>query len=396
MGARKEQESPSLPEGLVDAAGMKYLAQRPSFVRLAKRVALKGFTLTRDQYRLLMIDVKSLESLLKLTKVDREAFDVQKYTVNKWGKDNWQVKAHLKPKPKPGETPIQPAVPRTFPTRSSFPGNTGVDKLVLPDMHFGFYRTPTGECIPTHDERAISIYLSVAYEYQPSTIVILGDLIDLPTLGKWVQGGEFNQLVDYAKQAAYEFLAALRDACPNARIVYVEGNHEKRLREYMRRLAPELANVTRAGETDPVLSITNLLRLRDLGVEYIGEYGEHFWFDPRTPQATRVLHGELIGSSGGLTVAKMLVKYPRVNSMCGHVHRAELAFVTEHLDNGDYETYWAMSPGTGARLDGVVPGERYPDWQNAFGLVWKGNHPSVHVIQNGEVHIAGRTIKVQE
>src|SRR5690606_3960263 len=124
---------------------------------------------------------------------------------------------------------------------------------------------------------------------------------DLPTLGKFENDPTFAGMVQYAVDAASAFLAALRSACPNSRIALIEGNHEARLKTNLRKFAPELVHVTRPGDKYPAMSVENVLRVDDLDVEYIGEYGTHTWID-----GIRSVHGEKYGSNGGATVSKML------------------------------------------------------------------------------------------
>jgi hypothetical protein len=57
--------------------------------------------------------------------------------------------------------------------------------VVLPDMQIGYYRTGDGTLAPTHDEAAISIALKVIRDAKPNRIVMVGDNLDLPELGKY-------------------------------------------------------------------------------------------------------------------------------------------------------------------------------------------------------------------
>lgn len=381
----------SLPPGMIEAAGIKYLRKRPSFVQLSKRLAKKGFALTDAQYKLLMLDVRSLEDLLALSSVDESVMAVQKLRVNNYA-GYWQVRADLLPKTRPEALP-KPPDPVAFYYTDEVPEWSGMEALIIPDIHFGYYMTEAGTCKPTHDESCVAIYLAVARLYQPKVIVVEGDLFDFPTLStKFASDPVFMQLLNYVIRSGYLFLAALRAACPNARIVYIEGNHEKRLREYVKRLAPELLHLKREGDDQPMLSVPYLLRLGELGVEYVGPYGEHVWFPEFD---ARGLHGEKYGSSGGETVAKMLKEYPGENSFCGHVHRCEHAMKTSMI-GGVRRVHWAIACGTGALIDGTVPGPKYADWQNGFGAIWQRNRASVHEIVDGAVVIAGRVITVNE
>lgn len=392
MGRRAAEET--LPDGLVDAIGGEaYLRNRPSFVRLAARCQkLAGHKLTRAQYGLLRLPVRKLKTLLKLTDTNTEQFEVVHQTVNAWGDGNWQVKAQLKPKK--GQAPeLVPATPVAYAVSSTKPRSTAMQVLAIPDMHFGYF-DPGGSVLESlHDERCAAVMLAIAREYQPATIVVLGDLLDLAPFSRFVVDPRYTRVSQHAIQAAYGFLAGLRAAAPRAKIVMLEGNHEARIAKHLSQQAPEVVGLTRAeneGETGvPVLSVPYLLRLEDLRIDYVGPYGRSWWWD-----GVRYMHGELIGSSGGLTAAKLLAAYHEP-VVCGHVHRAELAWRTTASADG-VRHHWAMSCGTGARLDGVVPGHAHPDWQHAIGVVWFGCQPGVYVIRDGVCSLDGRLFAAEE
>jgi predicted phosphodiesterase len=351
-------ESPFSLRELREALGDSFLSNRPSFKRCKGRAAKKGVDLERADYDALMADIRRLRALLKEADVDETEFEVERYTVNSWSPGNFQVKAHLRRRTvdaRVSPPPVRDYVSTVGRAAGRF------DELFIPDIHFGFTCTtivgedgvPLLDWQTIHDPSAVAVALAVAEHWQPRTIVILGDLLDLPGLGKWDTSPAQRHQTLSAFQAARQFLADLRAACPASRIVLLEGNHEKRLRDYMCRNASEMLWAT---------SVEGLLGCDEFRVEYVGPYMARHHLDERT-WAT---HGYLIGRTGGESAAKMLKEHPTVNTIFGHTHRAELAFHTTWCSEGQ-RTVFSMGCGTLARLDNAVPGSMFSNWQQALG-----------------------------
>jgi len=158
-----------------------------------------------------------------------------------------------------------------------------------------------------------------------------------------------------------------------------------------------------APETWPVLSVPYLLRLDELGVEYIGGYPAGiYWLNDRLA----CIHGSKVRSSG--STAALVVDDERVSTIFGHVHRIELAYKTRRVRAGA-RTSLAASPGTLARIDGAVPstkgstdplGRPVPaveNWQQGVGVVTyeDGDRPfalELVPIFDGQVTFRGETL----
>ena len=404
MSKRSGAVEDSIPCGMLEAlgagnadAGLRYLTARPSYARVLRKLEVNGWEggLTRGQYALLYQPIKTLRTLQKQTQIDTTGLEYVGQDINAWSQTpggQIQVKARYVAKKPPGPE-LVPATPVAFAVTATRPKRSGMSVLAIPDMHFGFAELKPGKLETLHDERAAAVMLAIARECQPETIVVLGDLLDLAPFSRFVVDPRYTRVSQHAIQAAYAFLASLRDACPRAKIVMLEGNHEARISKHLSQQAPELVGLTlpeNQGERNrPLLSLPYLLRLDELKIQYVGPYGTHWWHE-----GVRYMHGELIGNAGGLTAAKLLSAYPEP-VICGHVHRAELAFRTHATADGPRQV-WAMSCGTGARIDGIVPGHAHPDWQHAVGVVWFGGHPGIVVIRDGMCSIDGRLFSAEK
>lgn len=168
--------------------------------------------------------------------------------------------------------------------------------VVLPDPQIGFrYYEDTGEYDPFHDEQAIDVALQIVADLQPDLIIWLGDFLDLPEFGKYSQEPAFARCTQRAIDYGHELLARTRALAPRAVIRLLEGNHDARLQLMIARNAMAAADLHRAGDNWPVLSVPALLRLDELRVEYIGGYpsGET-WINDRL----KCIHGTIVRSGG--------------------------------------------------------------------------------------------------
>jgi hypothetical protein len=81
---------------------------------------------------------------------------------------------------------VQPGPSVKLPTRktSQVPADGSVC-VVLPDMQIGYYRGADGVLVPTHDESALAAALAVTAAAKPDLVVLVGDNLDLPEMGKY-------------------------------------------------------------------------------------------------------------------------------------------------------------------------------------------------------------------
>ena len=242
---------------------------------------------------------------------------------------------------------------------------------------------------PSHDPNAIRCAVEVAKAVQPDQIIQLGDLLDLaPWSIKWPRPPKTMSTTQPALQAAHDFLADLREACPNSTIQVIEGNHEERIQRALVALLGEAVDLTPIGSTNAAMSIPTLLSLDSLGVEYLPGYPHaQVWVGD-----TQVHHGKVVGAGGGTTASKIL-KATSHSQMYGHIHRIELAS-RSITDKDGKRIVWAGSPGTLARTDGTVPGSDPDcDWQQGLILLHVGEDgaatPELIPIRDGRVAFRG-------
>lgn len=249
--------------------------------------------------------------------------------------------------------------------------------VIVPDAQIGYYRGRDGTLEPTHDEKAIQIALELIREIGPSTVVCVGDNLDLPEMGKYLTTPAYQQTTQAAIDRATTLCAQLREAAPRAEIVWLAGNHEERMPKYLLTNAAAAYGLRKGNipESWPVLTVPYLCRMEEYGVEYRPGYpAGDYWINEKL----RVIHGDRVKSSG--STAHIYLNQEKTSVIYGHIHRIETAFKTREDFDGP-RTIMAASPGCLARIDGAVPSTRggvdldgrplvrYENWQQGVAVV---------------------------
>lgn len=316
---------------------------------------------------------QSLDDLVERAGIDLDQYRIQRWRANTWTTatregllENWQVRADLEPRL--AEVPVPPpwgALPRAQPDPDA--GARGLTRvLVVPDLQVGYRWSHKRDVLePMHDRRCMDLYLQLARRRKPDVVVLVGDNVDFaPMSTKFDRPDNLRGTSQPSVWALAYWLRELRQAAPAARIVYMEGNHERRLRDVQLGDASELQGLAAYGDRAPLVTVERMLGLDALDVEYHGPYGETMWLD----DSLAVLHGVRVSARPGATSAAVLSDY-RHSAVYGHIHRVEQVSATIPGPGGQIPIA-AGSPGCGCRIDGAVPGHPgTPDWQQGWGFV---------------------------
>lgn len=322
-----------------------------------------------------------------------------------------QLKATKKHKPTEDSSPLWPVVHPADPVSVVVPESdfNGAGKsrpgyqlsLKCADTQIGF-RKFEDTLEPFHDQQAMDLFTKVALHYQPDSIVILGDFLDLPSQGRFAQEAAFANTTQLALNAAHAWLATLRAACPDTIIIIIEGNHDARMQRFIETNALAAFGLKQANLPDswPVMSLPSLLRLDDLNIQYVDAYPAATYWDNAL---TRNIHGTKANSKGS-TTSQYVHELPHVNTWAGHTHRVEVTYRTVLGAYGEAVESYSANPGALCRTDGAVPsvnGSQHSNgtsakivepWQQGLGFLWHNeteSHPEVYRIQNGSVVING-------
>lgn len=182
--------------------------------------------------------------------------------------------------------------------------------------------------LPYHDSSALNLAVERLHYEQVDAIVLAGDLIDcyqLSDFEKDPRERSFKYEIDTVKA----FLQEMRTRFPKARIIYIEGNHEQRFDRYIRKHAPALLDI----ET---ITFTELLKLKDFGVEYVG--------NKRVTHLGKlnIVHGHEFGKSvfSPVNPARGFYMRAKANVIGGHHHQT-----SEHAENditGSITCAWSV------------------------------------------------------
>lgn len=277
--------------------------------------------------------------------------------------------------------------------------------VILPDPQIGYRFDPkTGTLDPFHDEDAMNIALQMIQDIRPDKIVNLGDFLDLPQYSKYPQEPLFAHTTQPSLDRASSFLAEQRANAPEAEIVLLEGNHDKRLMDFIMRNAMAAFGIKRANslpEDWPVMSIPYLLRVEEIGVKYIEGYptGEYYINDH-----LKCVHGMRIGKRG--KASHMVIEDELMSTITGHTHHIEVAYRTIHKRSG-LSVPFAAILGCLCRIDGAVPSvhsgigasgkpvRNFEDWQQGVGVVYykdDGSNQQINItnIQEGRAIFQGK------
>lgn len=175
--------------------------------------------------------------------------------------------------------------------------------LIIPDIQY-----------PYNDDLLLSKILKVAERHQPDQIIQIGDGIDFPQVSQWSKGtaGEYaDTLQKHVDGYRAEVLKPIREAAPSSKLTWIEGNHDLRLREFVRKYAAPLAPLR-------ALEVQSLFGLDDLDIRYErGPY--HFATN------TFAVHGHECGgycASASAWDAKFTKRYGSdKNFVFGHTHQ---------------------------------------------------------------------------
>lgn len=344
--------------------------------------------------------IQTLTALLAAAEVDLEQWVIRDWGVKKWevgakiktghlewdeGKidgyldykglgvqDLWSVWAKfIRREPvfvQPTIQPVQCDCQYTNPPiRTGHPGTRRA--LIGADAQVGFYLPEiSGPLVPFHDRLAIDVFIQLAADLQPDLIVLLGDWNDLPEwTDKFLRSPEFQRLTQPAIEEGHWVRRRLREVCPNSRIEEHEGNHERRMVDYIATHLAMAANLKRADEVHmaPVLSVPYLLALDRLGITWVDGYpNDEAWLNDEL----RLVHGDTASSIPGGT-ARKYVDESEESVIFGHIHRRESASLTKRTRHG-IRTIEARGIGCLCRIDGAVPARSdRNNWQQSVAIV---------------------------
>ncbi len=167
---------------------------------------------------------------------------------------------------------------------------------------------------PVHDPVAVALALKFVKWFGPDVIYIMGDFMDFEAVSSYDKTPEEVLSFQTELDAGRQGLLDLWRAAPNAKMVYIAGNHEHRLQRYY--------NSRPAMEGVDDFQIPSLLRLDAVDCDYLPYYSQTWW------HGLLLEHGDRVRGKSCVTAGAML-ESRGVCGLSGHTHRLGLYYRTD-------------------------------------------------------------------
>lgn len=240
------------------------------------------------------------------------------------------------------DVPVRP-LSVTFPKPVKRKKGKYLRALLYGDTHHGY-----------HCPRTLAVVQAILTDLQPEVLVDMGDGVDAGHLSaKFAQNPNRTTSLQHEINEKRIQLARFRKAVPNARYIYLEGNHEERLRRVMWNSEGPARSLIQLDIVQRSLTWPVLLDLASLHIEFHP-------YDEQTDKAILpkfiLKHGTKVTQKSGYTATAEMLRYGR-SGASGHTHRLGAVWRRDH--NGQH--LW-LETGCCASLKPEYTQD--PDWQN--------------------------------
>lgn len=318
------------------------------------------------------VKLNTPEDLMEERGLDPEDWEVVSMTVNEWdgplkgggAQPLRQLKVHLRRK-----VPVE----LINPARTNGPVYTAKARKTKSTRRVVFVGDQQA---PYFNETLHDAFCDFLYDYSPHEGVLIGDTIDLPDISRHPNTPEKDVSTQECVDSGYLILRDYREADEEVLWKKLAGNHDERIRRLQIDKVERLYGIRRAqvpGEISelPVMDVGHLMRLDELGIDYIrpdGDY-EHTQINLSPHLAAR--HG-WIARKGSGTSALATLEHLGFSVIVGHTHRQSLVYKTRHDINGNLSTLAACETGCMCLVEGGLGYAVTPDWQNGFATaeIW--------------------------
>lgn len=216
--------------------------------------------------------------------------------------------------------------------------------VVLSDMQIDY-----------QDKETLVAVHSFLSDFRPDVLVLNGDIIDMTALSRFRTSLEEKEGL-WKQQGELRFeLGFLRGLLPKAEMVYVLGNHEQRLADYLADNAPELERV--------FPSFEEFAGLDNLNIKLVAPYGAGYdWHGVLITHGTKIVQN----------TAKSNLDTEGSSGISGHTHRMSSYFKTDRSGaHAWFESGCLCYTAAPQSPPPTLPGVR--NWQQGF-VVGYGRH----------------------
>ena len=186
--------------------------------------------------------------------------------------------------------------------------------LVLPDIH-----------APYHDSRALGAAIEYGEKRKPDVVIIHGDGVDCYAISSW-KTDPLRPIFKVEVEQAKRILKFVAKAFPDAEKIYLEGNHEMRLRHLLWGGSKMLAGLE-------ALTIPSIYGLGEMGWKYVSN-SQLLENDikPFSLGKLFVLHGhEMRVTYSAVNIPRIYYLRNHVNMLIAHHHQTQ-EYIARRLD----------------------------------------------------------------
>jgi len=315
-------------------------------------------------------DINEVWRMLEERGFSPDEWEIQSLTVNQWEAPSTdgvrlfeQTKATLKQKPKYlGEliSSLASIGGDGFSPQPKLKAKAKQEMLVILGDHQ----------LPFRNEILTELSHSFLNDLKPDGLVYMGDLIDFPSLSHFATNPDFTSTVQQGIDQGHQTLRDLGSSAglkKGSEMIFIEGNHEVRLRKALVEKLPQLFGIKKADVSEKeksVLHLASLMRFNDIGWTYWDEPSDVYPHpEYEIVKGLFARHGNFVRAKAGMSA---LANLDRVDGSViqGHTHRLAITHHTRWTGQ-QMNLYTGIETGTMADLNGLGYSKQ-PDWQGGF------------------------------
>jgi len=235
--------------------------------------------------------------------------------------------------------------------------------------------------IPFADWPAVKLVEQFMEDWQPDRIFYVGDIADFYGISKFDKNPGRRFRLQHERQWTMDMLDRHKRIVPEAKQVWLDGNHEERIVRYLWERAPELADL-RDEDGELALGVPALFGLTERGIQYTSYAGHVDYL------GFLITHGNLLSKHSSYTAKQMSERF-RSSGLSAHSHRL-----------GMYNWTGIAGPqawyenGCLCRMDPDYT--HNPNWQQGFHIgvvVDQKVHIAPAIIFNGSLYLEGKVYR---
>ena len=234
----------------------------------------------------------------------------------------------------------------------------GFTVLIAGDLHIPFQDTPTLECV----ERFWN-------DLKPNLEILGGDLADFYAISPFDTNPSRAFSLQDELDTVRGWLEKRANKNPNAKRVFLEGNHEDRLRRWLWRHGSDMSSLR-------ALTVEELLGLKELNYQHLT------YRSVVDLLGCRIEHGYRASRSAAMpqNVAQLMARATNSSGICHHTHRVNAVHWTDSRGSHSYRENGCL-----CRMD--LEYAPFPNWQHA--VTWGVVHKNKLHLQTATIHPEG-------